>query len=68
MSEAFSIGLDTELIISTTPHKKNKKKNPKQPNLLQNKSAFKLLPYGTKHNQKNKQLGKVIRLGVIIAL
>lgn len=43
MSEAFSIGLDTKLI--TTPHYKNK-------TILQNKSAFKLLPYGTKHNKK----------------
>lgn len=49
MSEAFSIGLDTKLIIKSTPHYKKKKK----PNLLQNKSAFKLLPYGTKQQKIN---------------
>lgn len=55
MSEAFSIGLDTKLILHHNSSKK--KKN----NLHQNKSAFKSQPYWT-------HVEKIIRLGVSIAL
>lgn len=56
MSEAFSIGLDTKLILHHNSSKKKKKNN-----LHQNKSAFKSQPYWT-------HVEKIIRLGVSIAL